>query len=57
MIEFIVISASVSALTILDKLGKISVNNNVIKIIICAYLMKISYQGIDQVVEVFLLKP
>ena len=57
MIEFIVISSSITSLIILEKFGRISVNNNVIKIIAGIYLAKISYEGFIKLSETFLINP
>jgi len=53
MVKFILIGASILTLNILDNLGKISVNNLIVKIIIGAYLVLEVYRGKNTLMEVF----
>ena len=53
MVKFILIGASILTLNILDNLGKISVNNLVVKIIIGTYLVLEVYRGKNTLMEVF----
>lgn len=53
MVKFILIGASILTLNILDNLGKISVNNLIVKIIIGAYLVLEAYRGKNTLMEVF----
>jgi len=53
MMKFILIGASILTLNILDNLGKISVNNLIVKIIIGAYLVLEVYRGKNTLMEVF----
>jgi len=56
MIEFIIISSSITSLIILDKYGKISVNTNIIKIITSIYLIKKLYTPVIMLLEKTLIK-
>lgn len=53
MVKFVLIGASILTLNILDNLGKISVNNLIVKIIIGAYLVLEVYRGKNTLMEVF----